>query len=441
MKSTNFIRNSLICSSLLFTACSTTSPMKVALTELGTTSRSEKIKGGYKAQLAINITGLAPHDEVGTVSFDPDRFSLLEFLNIFSPNPRDIPDILSPKLTDGKSVIYESTFCGSNQLSANQALSTGATKNNCATLADISQIKKTIDLHNKVIEVLANNQIELATIQVIQTAISQNTNNTEKYLTFLKQNFSTNQDIKDATKDNHTQKLENAIQGLKIKISTLEVELDKNKELVIKPGIIITNWKLEKSAYTDANVAGLGGSYNSKKDLQGYLILSNPSVHTLHIGTDISCLKDSYKEIATLFKNKNLYVTFYQLRAKQVLYAESFESTLALQANLRLTELINTLKTTIGGGAGLKGLEDLGLTLNTSYARFSLSANQGTLDATASETSCRYLLPTNPAESCKVDTKNCPATQDCKQSTENFASQSVPVISSRFNLDKYLDGK
>ena len=48
-----------ICSVLLLAACSTTSPMKVALTELGTTSRSEKIGGGYEAQLVINITGLA----------------------------------------------------------------------------------------------------------------------------------------------------------------------------------------------------------------------------------------------------------------------------------------------------------------------------------------------------------------------------------------------
>ena len=118
-----------ICSVLFLAACSTTSPMKVALTELGTTSRSEKIGGGYEAQLVINITGLAPHDEIGTVSYDPDRFSLLEFLNIFSPNPRDIPDILSPKLNPGPSLVYERTFCNGKL-------------NNCASETDITNIQQ-----------------------------------------------------------------------------------------------------------------------------------------------------------------------------------------------------------------------------------------------------------------------------------------------------------
>ena len=206
--------------------CSTTSPMKVALTELGTSSRSEKIKGGYKAQIAINVTGLAPHEEIGTVSFDPDRFSLIEFLSILSPNPKDIPDILSPKLNLGNTLVYERTFCGKDQ-----------PQNNCATEADIKEIKKTIDLHDEKIEILANAEIEQATIRAIQVAISQNKNDAEKYLAFLKQHFPSNPELAAAKTENYTSNLDKAASDLQTKIDTLNIELEKLKDNVIKPGI------------------------------------------------------------------------------------------------------------------------------------------------------------------------------------------------------------
>ena len=394
---------------------------KVALTELGTSSRSEKIKGGYKAQSAINITGLAPHDEIGTLSFDPDRFSLFEFLNIFSPSPSDIPDILSPKLTPGPSVVHTRIFCEE--------------ENDCATNEDVQAIKKAIDLQDIKIDALSKAEIELAAIQTIQVAINQNANDVEKYLTFLKQQFPNNDFIKSATKDNHGAKLADATKALAGEIKKIGDELDKIKDSVVKPGIIITNWKLDKNFSTEAAVAGASGSYSSKKDLQGYLILGNPSVHTLHIGNDMAKLKPCYQNGTAIFRNKNLYATFYQVRAQQVLYAESLQSIISLQAGLKLDELIKTLTIAFAGGVNVEGLKNLKLTLDAQYTRFSLSSNQGFLDATKGNSSNKTFLDiTTP---CEIN-KSCCVKANLT-SCESRENKSVPVISSRISLDNYLD--
>ena len=409
-----------ICSVLFLAACSTTSPMKVALTELGTSSRSEKIKGGYKAQSVINITGLSPHDEIGTVSFDPDRFSLVEFLNIFSLNPKDIPDILSPKLNSGSSVVYERTFCG------NQA-------NDCAAQTDIENIKQAIDLQDQKIEALSDAEIALATIQSIQVAIKQNANDTEKYLNVLKQQFPNNEYIKTSTKADQDAKLSETAKELTTEIKKIIDKLDELKASANKPGIIITNWKLDRNFSTETAVAGAGGSYSSKKDLQGYLILGNPSVHTLHIGNDLAGLKSAYQKTARLFRNKNLYITFYQVRAQQVFYAESLQSTISAQASLKLDELIKTLTTAFGAGINVEGLKSLKLTADVRYTRFSLSSNQGFLDATKGKSTSKDFLVKMPCagDKCcvKLNSSSC-------QKLEN---NSVPVISSRISLDDYLD--
>lgn len=389
--------------------------MKVALTELGTTSRSEKIGGGYKAQRVINITGLTPHDEIGTVSYDPDRFSLIEFLNILSPNPRDIPDILSPKLSPGSSLVYERTFCGGQP-------------NNCASETDITNIQQAINLQESKIETLANAEIELATIQIIQTAISQNSADTEKYLTVLKQQFNHNELIQSTTKDNHGAKLADASKALADEIKIITAKLDEIKSSVNKPGIIITNWKLDRNFSAETAVAGAGGSYSNKKDLQGYLILGNPSVSTLYIGNDAKTIKDGYKDVSGLFRKKSLYVTFYQVRARQVLYAESKKSTISAQAGLKLSQLITTLSTAFAGGVNLEGLKNLELTIDARYARFSLSSNQGFLDATKGNSRMRKLLG-NSNDQCNSKAESC----------EDLNQKSVPVISSRINLDKYLE--
>ena len=413
-----------IFSALLLGACSTTSPMKVALTELGTSSRSEKIGGGYKAQSVINITGLSPHDEIGTISFDPDRFSLLEFLNVFSPNPKDIPDILSPRLNLGQSVVYERTFCNS-----------GA--NNCATEDDIKNIKQAIDLQDQKIDMLSKAEIELATIQAIKVAISQHVADTEKYLSVLKQQFPNNELIKSATKENHGAKLDEATKVLVGDIQKITDKLDEIKSSVSKPGIIITNWKLDRNFSAEAAVAGAGGSYSNKKDLQGYLILSNPSVSSQHIGSEAAKIKElkvCYSNIFNLFRNKSLYMTFYQVRARQVLYAESLQSTISAQAGLRLNELISTLSTAFAGGVNLEGLKNLQLTIDARYARFSLSSNQGFLDATKGNVSRKNFFD---SDTCKNTAESC-CVKDKSESCENLDNKSVPIISSRINLDAYL---
>ena len=257
----------------LLNACSTTSPMKVALTELGTSSKSEY--GAYDLRLirSINITGLAPEETIGSLSVDPDKWSLIEQLRRFRLNPQDLPDILTPRLKLGDSVIYERTFCGKDI--------------DCPKDTDIIKIKDAIELQEQNIARLADAEIESAVIKAILAAIKQNPADTEKLQNVLKQEYPTNNEVNTATKDNFATKLSEKIVNLEANIAILKAELDKNRALINKPGIIITNWKYDNTLSAEGGIPGLNGGFGKTKDLTGYVIFTNPVVLSLQIGDDI----------------------------------------------------------------------------------------------------------------------------------------------------------
>lgn len=78
--------------------------MRLALTEPGTTSDSEYGAYGMRFVRAINITGLGPEEVVGTMTTDPDKWSIRE-LAVFSPFRPDLPDTMTPRLRPGPSKI------------------------------------------------------------------------------------------------------------------------------------------------------------------------------------------------------------------------------------------------------------------------------------------------------------------------------------------------
>ena len=67
----------------------------------------------------------------------------------------------------------------------------------------------------------------------------------------------------------------------------LKAELDKNRALINKPGIIITNWKYDNTLSAEGGIPGLNGGFGKTKDLTGYVIFTNPVVLSLQIGDDI----------------------------------------------------------------------------------------------------------------------------------------------------------
>lgn len=408
-----------ICSVLLLAACSTTSPMKVALTELGTSSKSEYGAHDLRMMRSINITGIAPEETIGSISVDPDRFNLIEQLKRFRLNPQDLPDILTPRLNDGTSIVYERTFCGNAQ-------------GTCPTNVDITDIKNAIQLQEVHIANFANLQIEQQIIELVESAIARTPTDADKLLAALKLQLPANENIKTSTKDDYGAKFLAAKNKIQDDIDTIKIALEKTKIALNKPGIIVTNWKYESDLSAESGVPGLGGAFNKNKDIAGYAIFGNPVVRSLHFGTyDITGDQNnlfSNDKVKKLFSEKRLYMTFYQVRARQVLYAESLESILGAQLTLKVKQLVTTLKPLLGA-VDLQTLSQLELTASATYARFSLSANQGFLDAGSGKFKS---LPFDFGK--KFDTLSC-ENDICDDTDET----TVPIINSRINLYKYFE--
>jgi hypothetical protein len=400
--------------------CSTTSPMKVALTELGTSSRSEYGAYGLRMTRSINITGMAPEETIGSISVDPDRFNIIEQLKRFKLNPQDLPDIMAPRLNDGASMVYERTFCGNDQ---------GA----CPTNDEIAGVKDAIERQEVNIAKLANLQVEQQIISLVESAIARKPEDADKLLTAIKLQIPTNEDIKASTKDDYSAKFADAKSKIQSNIDVVKKVLEDNKIAINKPGIVVTNWKYQSDLSADGGIPGLGGAFNKNKDIAGYAIFGNPVVRSLHFGTnDITGnqnnLFSNNANIQKLFNEKRLYMTFYQVRAQQVLYAESLESTLSAQLSVKLKELTTTLKPLLGA-VDLQTLSQLDFTASATYARYSLSANQGFLDAGSGKLK-RYEFKLGKL----INTCNCD-----KDKYEDIENITVPIINSRINLAKYLE--
>lgn len=408
-----------ICSAILLSACSTTPPMKVALTELGTSSRSEYGAYGLRMTRSINITGLAPEETIGSISVDPDRFNLIEQLKRFKLNPQDLPDMMAPRLNDGASMVYERTFCG--------------VSNECPTNDDITAVKNAIEIQDANIAKLANLQIDQQIISLVESAIVRKQEDADKLLAGLKIQIPNNENIKTSTKADYQDKLSKAKTDIQINIDVVKKVLEDNKISLKKPGIIITNWKYQSDLSAEGGLPGLGGAFNKNKDIAGYAIFGNPVVRSLHFGTnditsDQNNLNSNNTKIKKLFSEKRLYMTYYQVRAQQVLYAESLESTLGAQLTLKLKELTAALKPLLGSIDPVT-LSQLELTASATYARYSLSANQGFLDAGSGRLK-RYAFKHGKCiNTCCCDKNKC----------EDIENTTVPIINARINLAKYLE--
>lgn len=406
--------------SIQIQGCSTTSPMKVALTELGTSSKSEYGAYGVRYIRTINITGLGPEEVIGTITVDPDRWSLEEQLKRYNLLPKDLPDSLNARFTFAqKSKVYERKYCNDSSTVQNEK---------CPTIDDVSNIKNAISLQEQYIAKLASTQIEVKTLELVEKSLKSKPEDAEKILSALKIQYPNNLTLSSADQATLPTKLSEVISQLNGEVAKIEELLEKNKATANKPGLIVTNWKFESKQSASGSLPGAEGKYSSNKDTFGYSIFANPTVLTLDIGNDVGSWKiiesaSTNSALPKLLKEKRVYLTFYQVRAQHIGYAETQQSTRALKLKAKVKELVETLKpflTTLD----LKTLSELDLTLEYEYSRFDMSSNQAILTGQGGRVTHEFEFD---------------ACQDMTKCVTNAYQTSLPIISSRVNFTKFIE--
>lgn len=400
--------------------CSTTSPMKVALTELGTSSKSEYGAYGVRYIRTINITGLGPEEVIGTVTVDPDRWSLEEQLKRFNLLPKDLPDSLNARFTFAeKSKVYERKYCDDSSSVKNEK---------CPTIDDVSNIKSAISIQEEYIAKLASIQLELKTLELVNKSLKNNPENAVETLSALKIQYPNNLAFNAANQSTIPTKLNEVITKLNGEVEKIEDLLEKNKDSANKPGVIVTNWKFESKRSASGSLPGAEGRYTSNKDTFGYSIFANPTVLTLDIGNDVNTWKiiqsaNTNSALPKLLKESRIYLTFYQVRAQHIAYAETHQSIRALKLKTKVKELVETLKPFLTA-MDLKTLSELDLTLEYEYSRFDMSSNQAILTGQGGRVAHEFEFD---------------ACQDMSKCVTNSYKTSLPIISSRVNFTKFIE--
>ncbi|WP_148296200.1 hypothetical protein [Methylophilus sp. OH31] len=412
---------------LLFTAmvllsCSTSPPMKVALTEMGTSSRSEYGGSGIKYMRSVTVTGIAPEETIGSISLDSDKFNLTEQLKRINLNPQDLPDTMNGRLSNERSKIFRRYFC---------------IKTECPTRDDIIKIKSAIETQGIYIAKIADAELELKAIQLVKTALNKKSKDEEKELLLngLKSKLINNSIIQESTVSNYQDKFDQSVQSLKTEIATVQSVLDDTKKSIDKPGILITNWKFESNLNATGSMPGLGASLSKTKDSYGYAIIGNPVVLSFNYGTDGAMIlnkilngqnvKPWICSGLNIFCKESVYFTVFQVRAQQVVYAESLESVVAANLDVKVDDLISTLQPLMGG-VDIQSLAKLKVAVAAEFSRYTLSSNRGFIDVS------------------KGDEEDLVDSYDFYNETANkmadlnkIYKKTIPIINSRVSLPDY----
>lgn len=425
--------------SAMLTGCAN-QPMRVALTEMGTSSDSEYGLISMRLQRGVTITGLGADETVGTTSSDSDAFSVVEQFRRLWPTRSDLPDTMSPRLTQGKTEVRVRTL-GTN-----------------ASSEDLMELRDVLQRSEHDVAELARAQLKVLVLQAAKAQMP-------------KAPTSEKAEAKEAAQaedEKRLQALRRMFPDLVLSsVSDVDVALEAAKqvqqalgngnsssarlrELLRKSGVIVTQWqaetKLDANLDTTAGSVGGGGS----RSIGGYLILAGIQVHTLYIGDDIAlhafcrdgdkrvtpaperrskvevdkCIKDA-------FSTSRQYVTTYQVRARHLLYTESLRSATHLGLRVRLDEIA-----ALAGAGGLKLnaelVQKIKADADLGYAAVRSAASAGALDAglvsgVAGVESGRLIF----------------TLEDIKQASPpgpwaQLINGSVPVINMRVALKDYL---
>lgn len=341
----------LILSINCLTGCASNPPVTIAMTELGTATKTDLGTHGLRLARVVNVTGLNSEEVVGTYSIDPDP-PLIDTPPLIGSS--NIPDTLAPRLTPGCSLISETTF------------DSGA-----VTADDVLNVRDALTA------------VDEATIDLTRLKINQ------EILDSIKQSYAENPDSKlldkaktiDSNvvdKDTLDAAVNGAHEAVKTAINTLNMNRNKLTKLMTKPGVIITTWSRGSKFNASANSSDAAtASYQRSSEKFGYLILGQPRISSLAVGHDfLDRVRGDEYGLTDRVDPTRLYVTQYELSAKYLAWTESQSGTITARVNAQIDKVVSAL----GNVPNLKDkLEALKLEIGAGYTSNYLASNTGSI--------------------------------------------------------------
>lgn len=401
-------------------------PMRVALTELGTTSSSEY--GAYHLRMmrAVNITGLGPEEVVGSVSSDPDKWSVGEQLARFMPERDDFPDIMAPRLTDGPTQLVVRQFCLPEepiQQDAPLCRRTGNDKER-VTLEDLTSLRNNIQFYQVRIAEVAQLELKVNALNAASQGMVGATDERKAVIrkglaqAYPSEKFADQADF-DATV---------ALANQALTAGDLSKELQRMRNILAKPGVVVTNWSRDVDTSASASAgsaasAGLGGN----RKIRGFLILGEPRVSSLQFGTDLIERRDIQRTTMAdpIFRTHRNYMTHYQLRARYVVFAETLESALTARLDADVAALVKLLRPIFGANFEVAALAPIKLSVQAQFAAITAVSESGVLDGALG-----FVQSQNATLA--------PGKMSWVATEMASAAGTLPIISIRANVDEVL---
>ncbi|WP_155831766.1 hypothetical protein [Hylemonella gracilis] len=410
----------------LLMGCATPSSMNIAMTELGTVSKSEFGAYGLRMQRVVNITGTGAEDVVGMVSYDPDPFSVFEHVARFFPGHKDLPDAMAPRFAPGaQTQVLERHFCKTDSQKKNCELQNGN-----VTLSNLIELRDVLQVSQAQAALAAQLQVRKIVLEEAKSMAAKS-DRKDSVLKSLSQLYKGEDFSADGAIDKAIDATKQAVETSGLNLAE---SLRKVREKTSKSGIFVTQWTSEVDASGSMSAGqGASASASSRRQINGFLILGDPRVINLLLGTDLGERRGkSWKELG-LPPNDDLmrrYITYYQLRARFVVYAESRESEIKAALEADLKQVIEMFGVGfLGSGFSAAALSDLNVKVNAIYAQVGKSLGSGVLDAN---------------EGFLAEPRACPLHQkegwnQCMNNERKKAEGTVPIVSIRGTLDNYMD--
>lgn len=398
--------------------------MRIALTELGTSSDSEYGAYGLRFIRALNVTGLGPEEVVGTMTTDPDKWSIAEQFARFAPVRSDLPDSMSPRIKVGASMIVERQFC---------KVVMEAGKKKCGS--DGVQMDKLIKLRDAlqgnqaVIAEAAHLLLKAEALAAVRPMLDGDAETSSTALRALQSAFP--QEAASAFKDLASAKVE-ADSVAPRAAKAMEASLKKTQAELSMAGVLVTNWEREVKVSGGVKAGeDVQGTFSKTRKIGGFLILGEPRITSLQLGDDLvtRLLEDATAPpigAERIFETHRNYITHYQLRARQVVFAESYQSALHASLQVDIAAILQKLEPVTG--MALKAqLQAVSAKVDALYAAISAASESGAMDASGSYVETHDF-------SFARDKMNGFVEEEMK-----LAQGTLPVISIRLSLDDYIN--
>jgi len=403
---------------IVLSACTGGSPMRVAMTELGTVSDSEYGAYGLRMVRSINVTGLGPEEVVGTLTTDPDKWSAKEQFARFFSGRSDLPDSMTPRLTEGQSFVVHRRFCN--------LVADSSSRKQCGqgvSLAALTALRDNLVASQSEIAFAMHNEVKAAALfAVVQATQGASQAQIDPLLQSL-QSVYPGDDLSDL------KKVQAVLKATQESNSRLSESLAKIRSLTANSGVFVTRWDKEVEAsgrIASGEAASAAGS--GRKKIGGFLILGEPQILSLQLGDDLLARKRNKKDrpgSAGVFEDHRNYIAYYQLRARYVLYAESQEEMLSTAIQADIAKVAHILQA-VGGHVDLKSLQAAEIKVQALYAAILAASGTGVLDAQAGDLDWRKfsVAPEKIASYQENELKH--------------AQGTVPVITIRASFDDFL---